>query len=176
MDDPRATDQRALAPDGLSRRKMLLGIGATGLAAALVTQNGGAVYAQAGTTEPDSGLPEGVSLTSLSSVPIRDLPTEPFQIEMIRITLEPGAIVPNSARPYPFAVYVEAGENLICPPGDEGRFITDAEGKLVDSGGHEMAFPLGTWCYTTPDAMDGVRNDGPDQATLLGVELVPMDS
>ena len=176
MDDPRAIDQRALAPDGLSRRKVLLGIGATGLAAALVTQNGGAVYAQAGTTEPDSGLPEGVSLTSLSSVPIRDLPTEPFQIVMYRITLEPGAIIPNSALPYPSATYVEAGENVICPSGGGGRFITDAEGKLVDSGGHEMAFPLGTWCYTTPDAMDGVRNDGPDQAAFLGVELVPMES
>ena len=176
MDDPRATDQRALEPDGLSRRKMILGIGVTGLAAALVTQNGGAVYAQDGTPEADSGLPEGMSLTSLSSVPIRDLPTEPFQIVMYRIPLEPGAVIPNSALPYPSAAYVEAGKNVICPPGGEGRFITDTEGKLVDSGGDEMAFPLGTWCYTTPDAMDGVRNDGPDQATLLGVELVPMES
>lgn len=92
---------------------------------------------------------------------------------MSRLTLEPGSVAPNSETPYPSAAYVEAGEGLICPPGGEGRFITDADGKLVNSGGDEMAFPLGTWCYTAPNTMDGVRNDGDDQASLLIVELIP---
>ena len=176
MDGQRADNQPALEPDSLSRRNVLLGIGASGLAAVFATQKVEVAFAQDATPSADSGLPEGMSLTSLSSVPIRDLPTEPFQIVMYRITLEPGAVVPNAAVPYPSAAYIEAGENVICPPGGEGRFITDAEGRLVDSGAMEMPFPLGTWCYTTPDTMDGVRNDGPDQATLLGVELVPMES
>jgi hypothetical protein len=134
----------------------------------------GHVLAAGDATPPTaSGLPEGVGVVSLSSVPIRDLPTEPFTIVVSRLTLEPGAVVPNSTVPYPSVAYVEKGEGVICPPGGEGRFITDAEGKLVDSGAIEMAFPVGTWCYTTPNTMDGVRNDGTEQATGLILELIP---
>ena len=92
---------------------------------------------------------------------------------MTRLTLEPGAVVPNSSVPYPSAAYIEEGEGVICPPGGEGRFITDAEGNLVNSGGDEMAFPLGTWCYTAPNTMDGVRNDGPGRASILVLDLIP---
>jgi hypothetical protein len=160
----------------LSRRTMLLGIGAGGLAAALGTPKVEPAYAQVATPRGGTSLPEGVGFISLSSVPIRDLPTEPFTIVVSRVTLEPGAVVPNTAVPYPAMVYVEKGEGVICPPGGEGRFITDAEGNLVNSGGDEMAFPQGTWCYTTPNTMDGVRNDGTDQASGLSLELVPSKS
>ena len=159
--------------DGLSRRTALLRIGAGGLAAALGTQKLEAVHAQDATPPATSGLPEGLGFSAFGAFPVRDLPTEPFTIAVSRITLEPGAVAPNSESPYPQAAYVEAGEGLICPPGGEGRFITDADGKLVNSGGEEMAFPLGTWCYTAPNTMDGVRNDGENQASLLLVELIP---
>ena len=36
-----------------------------------------------------------------------------------------------------------------------------------------MVFPVGTWCYTSPNTVDGLRNDGTDQASVLGIELVP---
>jgi hypothetical protein len=36
-----------------------------------------------------------------------------------------------------------------------------------------MVMPVGTWCYTSANVMDGLRNDGTDQATVLGIELVP---
>jgi hypothetical protein len=65
---------------------------------------------------------------------------------------------------------------LTLSRGGEGRYITDADGKLVDSDAIEMAFPQGTWCDTNPDMMDGVRNDGTDKATLLFLQFVPMDS
>jgi hypothetical protein len=166
----------AQGSNDLSRRTLLLGIGASGLAAALTIQKVEATLAQDATPRVGSELPEGVGFTSLSSVVIRDMPTQPFKIVVSRITLEPGAVVPNSALPYPSMVYLEKGDEVICPPGGEGRFITDAEGKLVNSGGDEMAFPAGTWCYTTPNTMDGVRNDGTDQASGLSLELVPSES
>lgn len=173
MDTQRPDDQHAFEPDSLSRRKVLLGIGASGLAAAFATQKVEVGLAQDATATADSGLPEGTGFVSLSSVPIREMPTEPFKIAVSRLTMEPGAEFPNSTLPYISMAYVEEGTRVICPPGGEGRYITDADGKLVDSGAMEMAFPLGTWCYTDPDTMDGVRNDGTDNATLLFLEFIP---
>lgn len=160
----------------LSRRTVLLGIGASGLGAAFVTQQSQAVNAQDATPSADSGMPEGTGFELLGNVPIRDMPTEPFAIVVSRLTMEPGSEFPNSALPHPSMTYVEEGTGLICPPGGEGRFITDAEGNPVDSGADEMAFPLGTWCYTAPNTMDGLRNDGSDRASILSIELVPTES
>ena len=173
MDEPRVSDQHVVEVDGVSRRTVLLGIGASGLAAAFATQKVEAAFAQDATAAAESGLPEGVGFTLIGVGPIRDLPTEPFTIQVSRITLEPGAVVPNSAVPYPTTAYVEEGTGLICPAAGEGRYITDAEGKLVNSGAEEMAYPLGTWCYTAPDTMDGVRNDGTERASLLLIDLIP---
>jgi hypothetical protein len=172
MDAASPVDLHAFDTDGLSRREALLRIGASGLAVALAIQKAEAVYAQ-DATPPAAELPEGVGIVSLSAFPVRDLPTEPFTIQVARLTLEPGAATPISSSPYPSAAYVEEGTGLICPPAGEGRFITDADGKLVNSGADEMAYPLGTWCYTAPDTMDGVRNDGTEPASLLLIDLVP---
>lgn len=160
MDPPRSHSLPTLASDGLSRREVLLRASVGGFAAALATQKIEAVLAQDSTPAAESGLPEGVSIASLSAVPIRDLPTEPFTIQAYRVTLEPGAVIPNSSMPYPSMAYVEEGDGLICPPAGEGRWVYDAEGKVIASGAGEFAYPLGTWCYTAPDTMDGVRNDG----------------
>ncbi len=161
-------------PNDLSRRTVLLGIGASGLAA-FATQRIEAARAQEATPAADSGMPEGMNFSALGGgIPIPDLPTEPFTIQVGRVTLEPGVATPISSSPYPTMAYVEEGEGLICPPAGEGRRVYDAEGKVVDSGAGEFPFPLGTWCYTAPDTMDGVRNDGTDRASVLLIDLVPM--
>ena len=159
-----------LEPDGLSRREVLLRIGAGGLAVALAAQGIETAHAQ-----DVSGMPEGVTLIPLGGflVPVHDLPTEPFTIRMMRVTLEPGAVVPPAAVPYPAAAYVEAGEGLICPEGGEERWLYGPDGEVLHSGTKEMVMPVGTWCYTSANTVDGLRNDGTDQATVLGIELVP---
>ena len=166
----RSDDPDALESDGLSRREALLRIGAGGLAVALAAHGVETAHAQ-----DVSGMPEGVTLIPLGGfpVPVHDLPTEPFTIRMMRVTLEPGAVVPPAAVPYPAAAYVEAGEGVICPEGGEGRWLYGPGGELLDSGTMEMVFPVGTWCNTSPNTVDGLRNDGTDQATVLGIELVP---
>jgi len=123
----------------------------------------------------DTGLPVGVALESLSAVPIRDLPTEPFTLVMYRITMEPGTSLPNAALPYVSMTYTEKGD-FICPPGGEGRYIYDAEGTVVDSGAGEMTYPEGMWCYTAPDTMDGISYDGDEPGSLLGIEFVPTEA
>ncbi len=160
----------------VSRRTALTGLGAVGLSLAFAIGN----HAVAQDATPDASpvasgeLPEGVTLTSLSGLPIRDLPTKPFALRVYRVSLEPGVTLPNAQAPYASSTYVEEG-NFVCPPGGEGRFIYDAEGNIVDSGAHEMAFPLGTWCYTAPNTMDGLRNDTTERATVLAIDLIPVE-
>ncbi len=176
METHRADGSDVLEADGLSRREALLRIGAGGLAVALATQGVETAHAQEATPAPVgevSGMPEGVTLIPLGGFPVHDLPTEPFTIRVVRVTLEPGASVPPAAVPYPAAAYVEAGEGVTCPEGGEGRWLYGPDGELLDSGTMEMVFPVGTWCYTSPNTVDGIRNDGTDQASILGIELVP---
>src|SRR5688500_5862473 len=70
-------------------------------------------------------------------------------------------------------VFTPAGEGVICAEGGEGRWLYGRDGELLDSGTMEMVFPVGTWCYTSPNTVDGLRNDGTDQASVLGIELIP---
>jgi quercetin dioxygenase-like cupin family protein len=176
METHRADDTDVLEPDGLSRREVLLRIGAGGLAVALAAQAVETAHAQEATPAPVgevSGMPEGVTLIPLGGFPVHDLPTEPFTIRVLRVTLEPGAVVPPGAVPYPVGAYVEAGEVVLVPEGG-GRWVYGPDGELLDSGTmEEMVLPVGTWLYTSANTVDGLRNDGPDQASILGIELVP---
>ena len=176
METHRADDTDVLEPDGLSRREVLLRIGASGLGVAMVTHGVETAHAQEATPTPVgevSGMPEGVTLIPLGGFPVHDLPTEPFTIRVVRVTLEPGAVVPPAAVPYPAAAYVEAGEVVLVPEGG-GRWVYGPDGELLDSGTmEEMVLPGGTWFYTSPNTVDGIRNDGTDQASVLGIELVP---
>jgi quercetin dioxygenase-like cupin family protein len=176
METQRADDPDVLEPDGLSRREALLRIGAGGLAVALAAHGVETAHAQEATPAPVgevSGMPEGVTLIPLGGFPVHDLPTEPFTIRVVRVTLEPGAVVPPGAVPYPAAAYVEAGEVVLSPEGG-GRWVYGPDGELLDSGTmEEMVLPVGTWFYTSPNTVDGIRNDGTDQASILGIELVP---
>ena len=176
MDGYQSPDLNAPEVDGVSRRQVLMRIGAGGFATTLVFQKLEAAYAQDATPAADSGPPEGIEVSAVGGgIPIPDLPTEPFAIQVARLTLEPGADTGLSSSPYPSMAYVEAGEGLICPPAGEGRFVYGPDGEVIASGAGEFPFPLGTWCYTAPDTMDGVRNDGDEQASVLLIELVPTE-
>jgi len=173
MDTQCPNNPDAMRSNIVSRREVLLRVGTGGLAVALLANSIEAARAQDATPSAGGGLPAGVGATPLAMVPITDMPTGPFTIVLTRITLEPGAVIPNSAGPNPSFAYVEAGEGLICPPADEGRIAYAPDGTVIASGGEEFPLPLGTSCYTSPNSLDGIRNDGTDQASLLNVELVP---
>src|SRR3712207_1512054 len=92
MENHRADATDGLEPDGLSRREVLLRIGAGGLGVALATQGGETAHAQdatptaVGHVGDVSGMPEGVTLLPLGGFPVHDLPTEPFTIRVVRVT------------------------------------------------------------------------------------------
>lgn len=119
MGTHRTADPDGLAPDGWSRREMLR-IGAGGLAVALVTHGAVPARAQKATPTPAgevSGMPAGVSLVPMGGFPVHDLPTKPFTIRVVQVTLEPGAVVPPGAVTYPVGAHVVAGEVTLVPEG-----------------------------------------------------------
>lgn len=165
MDTHRPDDLAASRSDSVSRREVLLRAGAGGLAVALLSNGIESTLAQDAT-------PPSVQSMPLFSVPVTDMPTAPFTITMSRGTLEPGAVGGGSA-PFPRIVYVEAGEKIVCPPAGEGRVLYSPDGKVLASGGGEFPFPVGTACYTSPNSLDGIRNDGTDRGSILSFALVP---
>ncbi|GIW03899.1 MAG: hypothetical protein KatS3mg059_0519 [Thermomicrobiales bacterium] len=83
---------------------------------------------------PQPGLPPGVTLTPLIGIPIpaTDMPAGPITLSLTRVTLEPGASIPESSAAYPEVGYTESG-TLTCP-GGEGRWVYGPDGSVTASG------------------------------------------
>jgi quercetin dioxygenase-like cupin family protein len=172
---PRIEPAVSLEPDGLTRRTMV-GAGATGLALALLARNVSRTRAQDSTPAAEGGMPEGVGIKPIIDIPVRleDVPSGPFKISLYDLTLEPGAVIPQSSFPYPNSVYVESG-TLVCP-GRGPRYLIHADGSVeefADEG--DITINTGEAIYHPPDVIDGAENRGTDQVVLLAVDLVPIE-
>lgn len=155
----------------LSRRQAVLQVGIGSVALALVSH--GFRVAQAQEATPPAGLPPGVSVTPLISVPIpaTDVPAGPITVSLTRVTLEPGASIPESSAAYPEIAYTESG-TLTCPGGD-GRWVYGPDGTVTASGAGDLTVPTGSAIYVQPNALDGARNDGTEMVSVLVVDLIP---
>lgn len=166
-------------PEGVSRRAML-GASATGLALALLARTFSQATAQESTPmaspAAEGGLPPGVALMPMINVPVdaADVPTNGFTMSIYRITLEPGAVLPNGAFPYPSTAFVESG-TLICP-GGAPRYVISADGSVREVGDEDVTVNTGEAIYVPPNVLDGARNDGSDTLSVLVVDLVPMEA
>jgi quercetin dioxygenase-like cupin family protein len=154
------SDTPVSAESAVSRRTML-GVTVTGAAITLLSRGVPAVGAQEATPmAEEGGLPPGVGVQPLITVPLKDLPSTPVNLELIQLTMEPGADSPaTSAHGVVEVGYVQSG-TLTCP-GGEGR------GDLV--------IPAGSAWYVPPDAIDGARNDGTEPVSALLIHFPPMD-
>jgi hypothetical protein len=172
MDTRRSDDSGPVRSDGVSRREVLLGIGAGGLTIALFARGIEAVAAQEATPSA-GGLPPGVALTPLINIPVPDVPTGPFTLSLTRLTLEAGASIPESTVPFPEIAYVESG-TLMCPGGD-GRWVYAPDGTVTASGAGDYPVPAGSAIYVAPNALDGGRNDGTEQVVALVIDFIPAE-
>jgi quercetin dioxygenase-like cupin family protein len=78
-------------------------------------------------------LPTGVSLTDLSQLAPIELPQEPATLEVVRITLEPGAVAPAHPHTGPEIAVIEAGSGTT-------RTVEGPAAQLVhDDAGSEAA-------------------------------------
>jgi quercetin dioxygenase-like cupin family protein len=174
VNTPRIDPLVSAASDGLSRRTVV-GASAIGVALALLARSVSQAAAQEATPAPEGGLPPGVGIASLIDIPIRleDVPSGPFKVSLYHLTLEPGAVIPQSSFPYPNTVYVESG-TLICP-GQGPRYIISADGSVREVGDEDAVINTGEAIYHPPDVIDGAENRGTDVVSLLAVDLVPME-
>lgn len=169
MDTHPSSYPAAFEPDGVSRRDVLIRVGAGGLALALLAHAPNTASAQEGTPVP--GMPEGTALETLIGIPISDMPTEPFTLVLSRLTVEPGATIPDSSVAFVDIAYIESGD-LTCPGGD-GRWVYAPDGTVTASGAGDLPVPAGHAIYIAPNALDGARNDGTEQVVALTIDLIP---
>ena len=160
--------------DGLSRRSVV-GAGATGLALALLARSMSQATAQEGTPAAEGGMPEGISATGLTNIPIlpEDVPEGGFTLSVARLTIEPGAVSPESTLPFPEIAFVESG-TLMCP-GGAPRYIIAADGSVQEIGEGEFPVETGEAIYVPPGVLDGARNDGTEPVSLLIFDLMPTE-
>lgn len=174
MKTPPCDGRRVSDCDGVSRRAVM-GAGAAGLALAMLVRNLSVKAAQDATPEAEGGMPGGVEAFPLIDIPVpeADVPAGGFKLSYYRVTLEPGAVVPNSTLPYPSSLYVESGV-LICP-GAAPRFLIRADGSVEEVGDEDVTVNTGDGLYVPPNVLDGGRNDGTDKVSILLVDLIPLE-
>ena len=172
MDTQHSHDPRSVDSDGLSRREVLLRVGAGGLAVALLAPGIKASAAQEATPATGEGTPaanELVELEPLAAIPLEQLPPGPVTLELTRITLLPGFSSPPDAHGVLEIAYVESG-TMICP-GGEGRTVYGPDGTVTASGAGDLPVPAGSTIVVPPNAPDGAYNNGTEPAVVLFVHI-----
>jgi hypothetical protein len=157
----------------LSRREVILRVGAGGLAVALGANGITAAAAQEATPAMGDATPaadELVVAEPLITVPLDQLPPSPATLELTRITFLPGFnSPPTSAHGVLEIIYVESGA-AVCP-GGEGRTVYGPDGTVTASGAGDLPVPAGSAIVVPPDAVDGLYNQEAEPAVALFVHI-----
>jgi quercetin dioxygenase-like cupin family protein len=153
----------------LSRREVLLRVGAGGLAAALGAKRITGAAAQEATPAAN----ELVEVEPLAAIPLEQLPPGPVTLELTRITLLPGFSSPPDAHGVLEIAHVESG-TMICP-GGEGRTVYGPDGTVTASGAGDLPVPAGSTIVVPPDAPDGARNEGTEPVPVLFIHIGPRE-
>ena len=173
MGTRRPEDAVSADPSGLSRREVLLRVGAGGLAVALGANGVTAVAAQEATPAMGEATPatnELVVAQPLAAIPLDQLPPGPATLELTRMTFLPGFnSPPASAHGVLEIIYVESGA-IVCP-GGEGRTVYGPDGSVTASGAGDLPVPAGSAIVIPPDAVDGLYNQEAEPAVTLFVHI-----
>ena len=172
MDTQRPDDLPLEGTGGLSRREVLLRVGASGLSVALLAPGIKASAAQEATPATGEGTPAAnklVELEPLAAIPLEQLPAGPVTLELTRITLLPGFSSPPDAHGVLEIAYVESG-TMICP-GGEGRTVYGPDGTVTASGAGDLPVPAGSTIVVPPNSPDGAYNNGTVPAVVLFIHV-----
>ena len=150
----------------LSRREVLLRVGASGLAAALGAKSITAAAAQEATPAAN----ELVEVEPLITVPLDQLPPGPATLELTRMTFLPGFNSPAaSSHGVLEIIYAESG-SFVCP-GGEGRTVYGPDGTVTASGAGDLPVPAGSAIVIPPNAVDGLYNQEAEPAVALFIHI-----
>lgn len=163
----------SLPPDGISRRGVLLRVGAGGLTLALAARGATAAAAQEATPPMGEGTPaanELLEVEPLIAIPLEQIPAGPVTLELTRITFLPGFnSPPQSAHGVLEIIYAESGA-FVCP-GGEGRTVYGPDGSVTASGAGDLPVPAGSAIVIPPDAVDGLYNQEAEPAVALFIHI-----
>ena len=176
METQRADDPRSVETDGLSRREVILRVGAGGLAVGLLAPGITAAAAQEATPAMGDATPaanELVVAEPLAAIPLDQLPAGPVTFELTRITLLPGFSSPPDAHGVLEIAYVESG-TMICP-GGEGRTVYGPDGSVTASGAGDLPVPAGSTIVVPPNSPDGAYNEEAEPASVLFIHFTPAE-
>ena len=147
-----------------------------GLVAPLSPQR---AVAQEGSPVAGPELPPGVTAEFIGGAPLAELPANPGLVVLVRLTLEPGAILPPEPNdPTGAFVVIESGAltarstgPLTVSRASEADFIM--EPVATDT---ETTLGPGDAVYVGPLQATEVRNDGDEPAVFLLVNILPSDA
>lgn len=117
--------------------------------------------------------PEGVTFEVMSAAPVETLPSAPAEAVLLRITVEPGAILPAPNDPAMNFVYVEAGTATVrrdapVGVGRDAQFDTlEQEPFEQVAAGTEFPVGPGDAFVVPPLAAGELHNDGQENVVLL---------
>ena len=172
MDTQRLDDLLSIETNGLSRREVLLRVGAGGLAVGLLARGVEGAGAQEATPAMGEATPaagELIVVEPLAAIPLEQLPAGPVTLELTRITLLPGFSSPPDAHGVLEIAYVESG-TMICP-GGEGRTVYGPDGTVTASGAGDLPVPAGSTIVVPPNSPDGARNEETEPAVVLFIHI-----
>lgn len=135
--------------------------------------------AQEGTPAAGPELPPGISAEFIAGAPLAALPTDPGLVVLVRLTLEPGAVLPPEPNdPTGAFVVVESGALSLRSTGpltvsraSEADFIL--EPVATDT---EVTMSPGDAVYVGPFLATEVRNDGTEPGVFLLVNILPSEA
>ncbi|HEY7030251.1 MAG TPA: hypothetical protein VH482_02940 [Thermomicrobiales bacterium] len=150
----------------------------------------GAVAQEGTPSAGESGLPEGFAFEALAYGPVTTLPSLPAAAVMARLTLQPGARIPDDEPDAPTSVftlfYVESGTLTLV--GDKpftvtrgtklGAEMANPNGDITKSqeavpAATEVKLGAGDSTIVPGDVKGEARNDGAAPVVMLLVEIEP---
>ena len=137
--------------------------------------------AQEGTPAAEEMLPPGVAAAFLAGGPIAELPQRPGYLVLVRLTVEPGAVLPADPNDPTFAlIYVESGTLTVRAEAalPIARATPGAEFPVEEelAAGTELTLGPGDSFVVPPNVHGELRNDGAAPAVLLMGLAVPAEA
>jgi hypothetical protein len=134
--------------------------------------------AQESTPMAGPELPPGVTAEFIGGAPLAELPANPGLVVLVRLTLEPGAILPPEPNdPTGAFVVIESGALTTRSTGPLRVSRASEEDFIMEpvAADAETTLGPGDALYVGPFQATEVRNDGDEPAVFLLVNILPSE-
>jgi quercetin dioxygenase-like cupin family protein len=120
---------------------------------------------------PAAAAPAGAVISPLFSFDFEQLPEAPVTVRLLRITLEPGASVPEHTHPGPEFGLVESGTLSVVPTGDAQVSVG---GDPVETVSDPIELNAGDWVLYPAEVGMAFSNQTEEPVTILSAVMQPV--